>query len=67
MTSTTTFFFSRVDGYAIIPLMGSNKDKMAWWQYAVVAIVVIILILPLAYYFGQSKTVSGTVTVFYNA
>jgi hypothetical protein len=43
-----------------------NEDKMSWSGYAVIAIVVLILFLPLVYYSGQSKTVSGTVTLFYN-
>ncbi len=44
----------------------NNEDNMSCWRYAVLAIIAAIFFLPLAYYFGQSKTISGTATFFYN-
>lgn len=39
---------------------------MTWLRYALVAVLAIICLLPFTQYFGQSKTISGTATHFYN-
>ena len=39
---------------------------MSWWRYVLLGGIALLLFLPLAYYFGQSKPVTGTVTFFYN-
>ena len=44
----------------------NTEDRMSWWRYMLLGGIALLLFLPLAYYFGQSKPVTGAVTFFYN-
>lgn len=43
---------------------GDNLHRLG--RYVVVGIIFLILLLPLSGYFGKSRTVTGTLTFFYN-